>query len=133
MKINSIIFLLSVLLLLNGCAAVVIGGGATAAAVATDRRTTGTVVEDQAIELKAQNRIAENKELDAKTHINVTSYNTHVLVTGEAPTHEMRDQIIEIIENIEKVTHVYNEVAILAPSSFTSRSNDALLDRKSVV
>lgn len=125
-----LLFLCSILLLLNGCAAAVIGGGATAAAVASDRRTTGTVVEDQAIELKASDLIGKNKELDEKTHINITSYNTHVLVTGEAPTQELRNQVIKIVKGIEKVTHVYDEIAIAAPTSFTSRSNDALLSSK---
>lgn len=127
---HPILLLISILLFLNGCAAVVIGGGATAAAVATDRRTTGTVVEDQAIEVKAAGLISENKELDENTHINITSYNTHVLVTGEAPTHEMRDQIIDLVKSVDKVTHVYDEIAISAPTSFTSRSNDALLSSK---
>ena len=123
-------FIISILVLLNGCAAAVIGGGATAAAVATDRRTTGTVVEDQAIELKVSSAISEDPELDEKTHINITSYNTYVLVTGEAPTQALRDRVINIVKNTDKVTHVYDEIAIAAPTSFTSRSNDALLSSK---
>ncbi len=130
LKINPVCFIITILLLLNGCAAIVIGGGATAAAIATDRRTTGTVVEDQAIELKASDDIGLNEELDDKTHINITSYNTHVLVTGEAPTIEMRRQIIDIVSAVDKVNHVYDEIAISAPTSLTSRSNDALLTTK---
>lgn len=129
-NINPILFLVSILLLLNGCAAAVIGGGATAAAVANDRRTTGTVVEDQAIELKAHGLIDDDPELNEKTHINVTSFNTYVLVTGEAPTPELRNRVINIVKNVEKVSHVYDEIAIAAPTSFTSRSNDTLLSSK---
>ena len=127
------LFILSFLVIISqlaGCAAAVIGGGATAVAVANDRRTTGTVVEDQAIEIKAHSKISEDKNLDEQTHINVTSYNTYVLVTGEAPTREMKDKIIDIVRSIDKVTHVYDEIAIAAPSSFTSRSNDTLLSSK---
>ena len=129
-KLLPLILSLIVITQLAGCAAAVIGGGATAAAVANDRRTTGTVVEDQAIEIKAHTRISEDKELDEQTHINVTSYNTYVLVTGEAPTRAMKEKIIDIVKGVDKVTHVYDEIAIAAPSSFTSRSNDTLLSSK---
>lgn len=115
------------LFLLQGCAAIVVGGAATGAAVIHDQRTTGTVIEDQAIELKAASAIYKDKELRSKTHINFTSYNNILLVTGEAPDEGLRDRIIEKVGNIEKVRHVYDEVAISAPSSLTSRSSDSLL------
>jgi len=113
--------------LLGGCAAAVVGTTATGVAVAHDSRTTGSVIEDQAIELKFARRMFSNESLKEQTHINVTSYNQIVLVTGEAPTEALRDEVIELVRNIEKVRHVYDEISIAAPSSLMSRSADSLV------
>ena len=115
---------------LGGCAGLVLGGAAATAGIANDRRTTGTFIEDQAIELKAGKALYEQKELNAQTHINVTSYNTVVLVSGEAPTEDLRNQVINIVRNIEKVRHVYDEISIAGPSSLMSRSSDSLVTAK---
>lgn len=132
MSTNSykLLLILLVTLQLGGCAAVAVTGVAAGAAVAADRRTTGTVIEDQAIELKASELIYADEELHDNTHINVTSYNTIVLVSGEAPTEEMRQRVIEIVRNIEKVSSVHNEITIAAPSSFMSRSSDSVITSK---
>jgi len=112
--------------LLGGCAAAVVGTTATGVAVAHDSRTTGSVIEDQ-VELKFARRMFSNESLKEQTHINVTSYNQIVLVTGEAPTEALRDEVIELVRNIEKVRHVYDEISIAAPSSLMSRSADSLV------
>ena len=122
-----IFFYLVILLALQGCVAAVATTGATGAAVAYDQRTAGTIIEDQAIELKASQAFYSDKEIDENAHVNVTSYNTVVLVTGEAPTEELINRIIELVRNIPKVSHVYNELTLAAPSSFTSRSSDSLI------
>lgn len=134
MKTNKLLFRICVITTafacLHGCAAAVVGGGATAASLAVDRRTTGTVVEDEAIELKSKKLIFENQELRDKTHINVTSYNTRVLVTGEAPTESFKTRIINLIRGVDKVQHVYDEIVIAAPSSLISRSSDSVITSK---
>lgn len=128
--IPGIILIGHLLLVLYGCAAAVVTTGATAANVAHDRRTTGTFIEDQAIELKAIKTFFSDEEINNNSHINVTSYNQVVLVTGEAPTEELRQRIINIVNKIPKVTRVYNEVTIAAPSALSSRSSDSLLTAK---
>lgn len=123
--------LLVVLNLLQGCApAVVVGGAATGATVAHDTRTTGTFIEDQAIETKSWKNLRADKEINDTAHVNVTSYNMVVLVTGEAPTAEIKDRIINIVRGVEKVSHVYDELTIAAPSSMVSRSSDTLITSK---
>ena len=120
-------------LLLSGCATAIVGVGAaagTTATVAHDRRTTGTFIEDQAIELKAVKSFFFDKEINDSSHINVTSYNTVVLITGETPSEDFRNRIINIVREIPKVTHVYDELTIAAPSSWTSRSSDSLITSK---
>jgi len=120
-------------LLLSGCAAAVVGAAGAAGATATvahDRRTTGTFIEDQSIELKAVKSFFFDKEINDSSHINVTSYNTVVLITGETPSEDIRDRIVNIVRNIPKVTHVYDELTIAAPSSWTSRGSDTLITSK---
>ena len=123
-------FLLTVVAFLQACAAAVITGGATGMSVATDKRTTGTVIEDQAIELKALKAFADNKDISEKAHLNVTSYNTVVLVTGETPNEALRQQAIDIVSGIQRVSQVHNEITIAAPSSLISRSSDSLITSK---
>ena len=107
------------LLGLSGCAGVLFGGAVTGAAVANDTRTTGSVIEDQAIELKATEMLWKDAELKDKSHISTTSYNQIVLLTGQTPTEELRHRAESKIAAIEKVRHVYNEISLAAPSSLS--------------
>lgn len=129
-KVYSSLLLICLLPGLSGCAAALVGSGAVAAGTIIDRRTTGTQIEDQSIELKANQAINKDAELDEQAHINVTSYNTVVLLTGETPTDAMRQRTVDIIKSLEKVTHIYNELTIAAPSSMTSRSSDSIITSK---
>jgi len=109
---------------------VLVGGAATSAVVVHDERTTGSFIEDQTIELKAIEAIRGNVELKEQTHIGVTSYNQVALVTGQAPSEELRQSAISTISQIEKVRHVYDEIQIAAPNSMATRSSDSLLTAK---
>jgi osmotically-inducible protein OsmY len=104
-----------------------LGGGAVAGGVmvASDRRTSGTVVEDNAIQLKSSNRINDN--LGERVHVNVTSYNRQALLTGEVPTEQDKQLVAKVVSEVENVRSVVNELAILGNSTFTQRSNDALV------
>ncbi|MCZ6525445.1 MAG: BON domain-containing protein [Gammaproteobacteria bacterium] len=125
-----IYMILSIMLGLQACAAVVVTGGAAGAAMVHDRRTPGTFIEDETIELKAIQAFFTDKEIHEQAHLNATSFNTVVLLTGEAPTEELRQRIVEKVRNIPKVTHVYNEITIAAPSSLMSRSSDTVITTK---
>ncbi|MDE0158312.1 MAG: BON domain-containing protein [Gammaproteobacteria bacterium] len=134
MKIRSHLMLLIPLVtvfLFQGCAPVAITGATTAVStVAADRRTAGAMVEDQAIEVKSRLALADRKELNDRVHINFTSFNTTVLVSGEAPTEEDRQAVIDLVKNVEKVTKVHDEISIAAPSSLLSRSADSVVTAK---
>ena len=111
---------------LSGCVGLLMGGAmATGAMVATDRRTSGTVVEDNGIDLKAGSRISEN--LGDRVHINVTTYNRKVLLTGEVPTAQDKQLAEKIVSNVENVSSVLNELAISGISTLSQRSTDALV------
>ena len=125
-----IYILLAIAILLQACAAAIITGGAAGVSLATDQRTTGTVIEDQSIELKAYKAISDDKELSEKAHLSVTSYDNVVLVTGEAPSEALRRQAVDILRKIQKVTKVHDEITIAAPSSLMSRSSDSLITSK---
>lgn len=118
------------LLTLNACAPLRAGGAATGAAVTNDRRTTGTVIEDQAIERKARDFFKADGALAEQAHVNVTSYNQKVLLTGETATEELSKRAAEYVSRIAKVHHVYNELTIGSPTPATIRANDALLTTK---
>lgn len=113
---------------LAGCAPLILGGAMVGSVlVATDRRTTGAQVEDQGIEIKAGNVV---KDLATLGHVNVTSYNRMVLLTGEVPDEAQRGRIEQALSKIENVKSVVNELAVSGNSSSTSRANDLLLGTK---
>ncbi|NOY66414.1 MAG: BON domain-containing protein [Gammaproteobacteria bacterium] len=116
-------------IILSGCAPAVIVGG-TAIQAVHDRRTLGSFVEDQNIELKAYDALSKIPEFQDTTHVSITSYNGIVLISGETPTHGMRNQVGEIIRTLPKVKKVHNELAIAAPSSIGTRSADTWLTTK---
>lgn len=115
--------------LTSACAPLLIGGAAVSGALMyTDRRTSGAQLEDQAIEFKAGKRLKE--ALGERAHLNVTSYNRLVLITGEVGTEADREAAEKAIAAIDNVRSTVNEAAVMGLSSLTSRSNDALLTSK---
>jgi osmotically-inducible protein OsmY len=117
--------------LLSSCVPLVlVGGAATTASVVHDRRTTGTIVEDQAIELRIKSALRKDEEIADQTHINVTSYNGIVLLSGEAPSQTLRTRAGGIARGDKKVRRVHNEIQIAAPSSAMTRSSDSWITTK---
>lgn len=110
----------------TGCAPLVVGGAvAGSVLVATDRRTSGIQLEDEGIELRSINRIRE--ALVDRAHVNVTSYNRQVLLTGEVPSEADKQRVQEIVNRVENVRSIVNELAVLGNATLTSRSSDALV------
>ena len=128
MKINLIIICLS--LLLNGCAGLIVAGAATGVSVMHDRRTIGAIVEDENIEIKAARRVRQNKALNDNSNVNVVSFNSRVLVAGQAATPELRANIGKEISKIQKIDRIHNELRVAAPTSVLTRSSDALISTK---
>jgi osmotically-inducible protein OsmY len=120
---------LAALLSLSACAPVIVGGAVVGGALAaTDRRTTGTQLEDQSIELKAMNRVRE--VLGDRGSVSSVSYNRVVLVVGEVPSEADKAAVERAVGAIENVRGVVNEVAVMGTSSLTSRTNDGVLSTK---
>ena len=110
---------------LSACAPLVVGGAVVTGVIATDRRTAGTQVEDEAIELKVGSAVRQN--LGERVHLNATSYNRQVLLTGEARTAADKEQAERLARSQENVRLVVNDLAIMPPSTLTQRSRDTVL------
>jgi osmotically-inducible protein OsmY len=114
--------------LLAGCfGAAAVGVGASALLI-TDRRNSETYISDESMEVRAANRI--NEKYGDKVHVNTTSYNRMVLLTGEVPTAEIKADVEKIVSGVPNVKSISNELAIAGPSSFGGRSNDAYITSK---
>lgn len=110
--------------LLQGCFPLAVTGMGAAAVMATDRRTAGMYIEDESIEWKV---LATIRNEFPQAHVNATSYNRRVLLTGEAYTEEIRKKIEDRVRGIDNVREVTNELQVAAPSSLANRGNDALV------
>ncbi|MFT3858897.1 MAG: BON domain-containing protein [Aquabacterium sp.] len=113
---------------LSACAPLVLGTAVGGAFMASDRRTSGSQLEDQGIEIKASSRIRE--VIGERAHINLNSYNRLVLLTGEVPTDADKEAAAQAVRQVENVTGVVNELAVTMNSSITSRSSDVILEGK---
>jgi osmotically-inducible protein OsmY len=114
---------------LGGCAAVVVGGVAAGAAAGVDRRTAGTVVSDQEIELRALDKLRTSFP-QAGFSVSATSYNRQVLLTGQVFDQATHDRLVDVIKRIPDVRNVINETTVSGVTSYTSSGNDAALTAK---
>lgn len=125
MRIVSLLLLVLASGSLQGCFPVVAAGVGTGIMMAQDRRTSGAYVEDEAIENKATALI--NKQYKNTVHVNVTSFNRNVLVSGEAPSEAVKTEIGKLVSGVENVRNLNNELTVSGLSSLTSRSSDSLI------
>lgn len=120
------------LFLLTGCVPMVLTGvgvgAGTGALMVEDRRSSGMYIEDERIELKTSRRIGER--LGDKVHVNITSFNRNVLLTGETPDESTRKEVEKLTMSVENVLNVSNEIIVAPKSSLASRSNDTLITSK---
>ncbi|OZA14828.1 MAG: transporter, partial [Polynucleobacter sp. 24-46-87] len=113
---------------LSGCGVLAVGGVVAGASVMADRRTPAVQAIDKGIELEAGNALAKRYGDDA--HINVTSFNQKVLLTGEAKDSDIKGQAGAYVKSMKNVRSVFNELAIGPNSTYTARANDAFLESK---
>ena len=131
MKRNLIVALLigaATLPVLQGCFPAVVAGVGSGVTATIDRRTLGTQTEDESIEWKASSRVDD--KLKDRGHFNFTSYNRHVLLSGEVASEEIKAEAERIVAAIPNVRGVHNELVVGSSSSFTARSNDTYITSK---
>jgi osmotically-inducible protein OsmY len=130
MKNRLLLITVASLALLQGCAGVFVAGAATTASIANDRRTVGSVIDDQNIELKALNAIASRKDMDKASRISATSVNGKVLLVGQTPYSQYSRDAEQLVAKIDGVRQVYNELRISKPVSFSTQSQDSWITSK---
>jgi osmotically-inducible protein OsmY len=131
-RIQSVLAALVAATALSACAPLLIGGAMVGGTmVAIDRRTPGTQLEDQTIELKANKRIAEVlAERGEYSNVGVTSYNRMVLITGEVTTEADKAAVQQVVAQVDNVRSTVNELVVMPLASVSSRSHDVILTSK---
>ena len=124
LKLFAMLLVSASTLLLQGCFPLAATGIGAAVLLVDDRRSTGVYVEDENIEWKARGRLVERFK---DSHVNVTSFNLTVLLTGEVPTEQMKQEVGETIRGIASVKNVVNELVVGGSSTYTSRASDSLI------
>lgn len=116
---------------LQGCAApILVAGVAGGATIANDKRSTRSMVDDQVIEAKTKDKIYADAGIAKKIHINITSYNGVVLLTGETLSGSLRTHVINVTRHIDNVRRVHNEIRVADLTAFSSRTNDSWITSK---
>ena len=114
---------------LTACVPVLMGGAMIGGGlIATDRRTSGTQLEDEGIELRAASRVRDN--LGDRVHVNVNSYNRRVLLTGEVLTVQDKQLVEQVVSRVDNVQSIVNELAVLGSATLTQRSSDSFVSGK---
>jgi osmotically-inducible protein OsmY len=113
---------------LAGCFGAAAVGVGTGALMLSDRRNPETYVSDEGMEIRAANRITE--KYGDKAHVNVTSYNRMILLTGEVPSAEAKADAEKLASSVPNVKSISNELAIAGTSTFGGRSNDSYITSK---
>jgi osmotically-inducible protein OsmY len=121
----ALVLLGSALGTLTACFPLAVGGAVVGGMVAADRRTAGSVLEDEGIELRSASRIRE--AIGDRGHINVTSYNRQVLLTGEVASAQDKQLAEQIVAGVDNVRNIVNELAILGNSTLQQRSSDSVV------
>src|SRR5450830_1691642 len=113
---------------LQGCFGVLAGGMLAGTFAATDRRTLGSQTEDKSIVVKGEANIPD--VVAAGSHVNVTSFNRKVLLSGEVPDEASKAAAEREIKSLPNVNGVFNELVVSGSSGFSARSGDALITSK---
>ena len=117
--------LLASLASLSACAPLIVGGAVMTGVMVTDRRTTGTQVEDESIEIKVASAVRQ--DLGDRVHLNVTSFNRQVLLSGEVRTAADKERAEKLAQSQENVNSVVNDLAVMPVSTLTQRSRDTVI------
>jgi osmotically-inducible protein OsmY len=119
---------IAVMTSIAACVPAIVGGAAVGTSVAVDRRTTGIYVEDENIEIKATRKMETN--LGEESHVNVTSFNQNVLLTGQVPDAERKAKADSLMKEVEQVRSVTNEIVISPKADLSTRESDTYLTSK---
>lgn len=124
------LIVLSTVVLLQGCAAAIVAGTASAVTSANDRRTIGSQIDDNNIEIKASIAFSEVERLEKFAHINAISVNGIVLLVGQVPNQEMKNEAQRTIEGVAGIRKIHNQIRIGSNIGVTTQTHDSWLTSK---
>ncbi|MBE0360703.1 MULTISPECIES: division/outer membrane stress-associated lipid-binding lipoprotein [Pseudoalteromonas] len=124
------LIVLSTVVLLQGCAAAIVAGTASAVTSANDRRTIGSQIDDNNIEIKASIAFSEVERLEKFAHINAISVNGIVLLVGQVPNPEMKNEAQRTIEGVAGIRKIHNQIRIGSNIGVTTQTHDSWLTSK---
>lgn len=127
-RVAALLAALAASALLQGCLEMAVVGAGAGVVSAVDRRTTGTQIEDEGIELRVANRIGER--FGDRAHVNVTTFNRSVLLTGEVPDAAAKSEVEHIARGVPNVRGVTNEVQVAGVSAYSARASDSTITGK---
>lgn len=110
--LKKLAFVLGASIMLQGCVAAVLGGAAAGTKVATDPRTMGTQVDDETLELKVENALDKDAQIQSESRVNAVSYSARVLLIGQVPSESTKETATSLAKGVEGVTDVYNELRV---------------------
>jgi osmotically-inducible protein OsmY len=128
--LSQLVCLLALAVLLPGCAPALIGGTAVGISVIHDRRTTATVLEDQKVELVAEARLNDHKDLSKHSQVSFTCYNRVMLITGRADSPDVKARIAEMVGRFPELVRVVDEVQVGLLSGLEQLTDDIYLTSK---
>lgn len=129
---KNIVIVFAVALLLQGCFALALVAGASIAggAIVADQRNAKTILEDKDLSYRIQSRLNKDKTIKDNSHVEVASFNGIVLLAGQVPTAQIRDQIVSIVNTINGIKLLHNEIIVSNVSSMSDRAKDSWLTTK---
>ena len=113
---------------INGCAPILLVGATTGGVAAVDNRTAGSFVEDEAIEIKAKTSLLQN--IGGRARYDVVSLNRVVLLIGQAPDEELRQEIEDVVASLPNIRRIVNEIELGPQASFRQTAADSLITSK---
>jgi len=124
------LIVLGTVVLLQGCAAAVIAGTASAVTAANDRRTIGSQIDDNNIEIKASIALSEVERLEKFANVSAVSVNGIVLLVGQVANEEMRNEAQRTIEGVSGIRKIHNQIRIGSNIGITTQTHDSWLTSK---
>lgn len=129
-SLPSLLGLLLIAAQLQGCAGLFAAGAVGTVSAIHDRRTLGTQIDDQSIELKAIAALTEDNKLNQQAHVRVFSYGGELLLVGQTPTEYLRSEAVRLVKPIQGVSRIHNELQIREVTSLKIRANDSWITTK---
>jgi len=124
------LIVLGTVVLLQGCAAAVVAGTASAVTAANDRRTIGSQIDDNNIEIKASIALSEVERIEKFANVDAVSVNGIVLLVGQVPNEEIKNEAQRTIENVSGIRKIHNQIRIGSNIGITTQTHDSWLTSK---